>query len=84
MEERLRVLEEAWARHEGGAKERRRAQDQFNERLEGDMKDLKECVSEISTNLKVNTVKMGLIFIVVQTVFAAIAVAVVRMYVVTP
>ena len=80
MEERLRVIEEYCHKHEGQTVERWKSQYQFNKRMEGDVGDMKECVIKISTNQRINTVKMGLLFVVVQTVFAAIVVAVVRMY----
>lgn len=77
-ERRLREMEVLCATHEGRSQERWKMQFLFNEKIEERLDDMETCVQKISTNLKVNTVKITAIFVAVQIVITAFAIAIVR------
>lgn len=79
-EQRLRVVEAYTQSHEGQTVERWKAQWSFNKRLEGDMEEMKTCVQKISTNFKLHTFKFTMLFVVVQIVITAFALAAARTY----
>ena len=78
IDSRLRDVEKKYARSDGQNQERWTAQFLFNEKMEGRMIDVENCVNQHSTNLKVNNVKMGAIFTFVQIVVMAVVAAVAK------
>ena len=80
FDQRLRLVENFVESHQAEAQERWRGQFAFNKRMEKDMNDLEKCVHTFDTNLKVNNVKLTGMVALVQIIFTAIVVALLRWY----
>lgn len=82
IDDRLREVEEYCHSHEAQIQERWTNQFHLNKKTGERMEAIEKSCQMMATNLKVNTVKITAIFIVVQVVIGAVAVAVVK-YIIT-